>query len=257
MNFRLFLALTSVLLMASCSLIGGNKDTKKLVADGFTPKELYENAERKVKAGSIDEAIDQYEVILSSYPGSKYSMQARLDIAFNLLKRKKFNRAIEELNIFIADYPNSPVLAYAHYLRGVSAEKKSSSIMDNILTDNAQRDAQGMKDAFNYFTVLLEKFPNSKYSKDAKDRLIVIVNALARHELYVGIYYTRIGANIAAVNRSKYIIEIYPNSQSIPDALHLMALNYDLINADDLAEDVRKVLLTNFPNFSPSFSLSN
>ena len=34
-----------------------------------------------VDAGSIDQAIDQYQIILSSYPGSKYAIQARLDIA--------------------------------------------------------------------------------------------------------------------------------------------------------------------------------
>jgi len=45
--------------------MGGDKDTKKLVADGLTPKELYEQAEDKVDSGLIEQAIDQYEMILS------------------------------------------------------------------------------------------------------------------------------------------------------------------------------------------------
>ena len=53
------------------------------------------------------------------------------------------------------------------------------------------------------------------------------MNTLARHELYVAIYYTKIGSHIAAINRSKFIIENYPNSSSIPDGLDLMAYNYD------------------------------
>jgi outer membrane protein assembly factor BamD len=256
MNIRSIFSLILVLLLAGCSFLSGAKDTKKLVAEGFTPKELYEQAEDKVEAGSIDQAIDKYELILASYPDSKYAMQARLDIAFNLLKRKKYDRAIKELNQFIANYPFSSPVPYAYYLRGVSAEKKSSSILDDIVTDSAQRDVQSLKDAFEYFSVLIEKFPESKYSKDAKKRLVYLVNALARHELYVAIYYTRIGANIAAINRSKFVIEMYPNSQSIPDALHLIAFNYDLINADDLATDARKILSINFPNFTPSYSLS-
>ena len=72
-----------------------------------------------VDAGSLDQAIDQYQIILASYPGSKYAIQARLDIAFNLYKRKKYTRAIVELNKFIEKYPDLPSTPYAYYLKGV------------------------------------------------------------------------------------------------------------------------------------------
>ena len=58
-----------------------------------------------------------------------------------------------------------------------------------------------------------------------------------------------------AINRSKFIIENYPNSASIPDGLHLMAYNYDKINADELAIDARKVLASSYPNYSPGYSV--
>ena len=74
MKYRLFFAFFLLSFLAGCSLFGGNKDTKNLVADGLTPKELYEQAEDKVDAGSIEQAIDQYETLLFSYPGSKYCL---------------------------------------------------------------------------------------------------------------------------------------------------------------------------------------
>jgi len=255
MNSRLIFTLTSIIFLTGCSLFGGDKDTKKLVADGLTPKELYEQAEDKVDAGSIEQAIDQYEMILASYPGSKYAIQARLDIAFNLLKQKKYNRAIIELDQFIEKYPNIPATPYAYYLRGVVAEKKSSSILDKLVTDSAQRDVESVRDAYQYFVELIDTFPNSKYSEDAKGKLVSLRNILARHELYVAIYYTDIESNIAAINRCKFIIEKYPNSSSIPDALHLMAYNYDQINAGQLAIDARKVLSSSYPNYSPNYSI--
>ena len=58
MKYRLFFAFFLLSFLAGCSLLGGNKDTKNLVADGLTPKELYEQAEDKVDAGSIEQAID-------------------------------------------------------------------------------------------------------------------------------------------------------------------------------------------------------
>ena len=255
MKFRLLFTLTLMCFLSGCSVFGGNKGAKNLVADGLTPKELYEQAEDKVDAGSIEQAIDQYEMILSSYPGSKYAIQARLDIAFNLLKQKKYNRSITTLNQFIEKYPDIPATPYAYYLRGVAAEKKSSSILDKLITDSAQRDVESVRDAYDYFIELIEVFPNSKYAEDAKTKLAVLRNTLARHEFYVALYYTDISSNIAAINRCKYVIENYPNSAPIPDALHLMSYNYDIIGADELAVDVRKVLNSSFPSYSPSYSL--
>ncbi len=255
MNSRLIFTLTLIFFLNGCSFFGGDKNSRKLVAEGLTPKELYEKAEDKVDAGSIDQAIDQYEMILASYPGSKYAIQARLDIAFNLLKQKKYNRAIVELDQFIEKYPNIPSTSYAYYLRGVVAEKKSSSILDKLVTDSAQRDVESVRNAYQYFVELINTFPNSKYSEDAKGKLVSLRNTLARHELYVAIYYTDIKSNIAAINRCKFIIENYPNSASIPDALHLMAYNYDKINVNQLAIDAKKVLSSNYPNYSPNYSI--
>ena len=63
MNRLSIFTLTLTLLLSGCSFMGGDKDTKKLVANGLTPKELYEQAEDKVDSGLIEQAIDQYEMI--------------------------------------------------------------------------------------------------------------------------------------------------------------------------------------------------
>ena len=98
-----------------------------------------------VDAGSIDQAIAQYQIILASYPGSKYAIQARLRHCIQLYKRKKYTRAIIELDKFIEKYPDLPSTPYAYYLKGVVAEDKSSSILDNLVTDSAQRDVDSIR----------------------------------------------------------------------------------------------------------------
>ena len=242
------------LLLSGCSIFGGDKGSRPN-ADGLTPKALYELAEDNFSSGSIEQGIEQLEVILAAYPGSKYSIQARLDIAYNLFKRKKYNRAILKLNEFIERYPALPSTPYAYYLRGVIEEEKSSSILDKIITDSAQRDVQSVRDAYNYFSLLIDTFPNSKYSEEASKKLVVLKNILARHEFYVALYYTSNGSHIAAINRSKYIIENYPHSPSVADGLHLMAYNYDAIDAAKLAEDARTVLYGSYPNYSPNYKI--
>ena len=250
----IFLTLFSFLLYG-CSLFGADKNARGPVADGLTPKTLYELAEEKFSSGSIEQGIEQLKVILAAYPGSKYAIQARLDIAYNLFKRKKYNRAILELNGFIERYPSLPSTPYAYYLRGVIAEEKSASILDEIITDSAQRDVQSVRDAYGFFVLLIDTFPNSKYSEEASKKLVLLKNILARHEFYIALYYTNNGSHIAAINRSKYIIENYPNSPSVADGLHLIAHNYDLINAEELAKDARTVLYTSYPNYSPNYKI--
>ena len=251
---RLLFILISFIFLSGCSLF--SKETeKKIVADGLSPKIIYQEAKKKEDSGTIEKAIDQYRILLESYPGSKYAIQARLDISYNLFQLKKYNLALDELDRFIQKYPAIPITPYAFYLRGVIAEEKSSSILDKIVTDNAQRDVESVSDAYNYFNLLIEKFPDSEYANEARMKLISLKNTLARHEFYVAIYYTNKGSFIGAINRSKYIIENFPNSSSIPDSLHLMALNYDSIGAEELAKSTRIILKTNFPGYKQRYKL--
>ena len=105
MSKPLILVIIFLFFLTGCSPFGGNEDPRKLVASGLSPKELYDLAKVKANAGSIDQAIEKFELILVSYPASKFAIQARLDIAYQLFKRKKYNRAILELDKFIQKYP--------------------------------------------------------------------------------------------------------------------------------------------------------
>lgn len=230
---------------------------RESITKGWSPKTFFNQAKEQVSAGSMDKAIELFEQLQAAYPGSKYALQSKLEIAYALYKSEDYDPAIDRLNGYIKLYPNHFSTPYAYYLRGVISEDKSRSILDDYITDNAQRDVNSVRDAFNYYLALIDKFPKTEYTEEAKTRLIVLRNILSRHELFVAIYYTRKGANIAAINRSKYIIEKYPNTPSVPAALHLMAYNYDIINTPILATDARRVLKQSYPLYTPHYSLEN
>lgn len=234
------------------------EETKReSITKGWSPKTFFEQAKEQINAGSMDQGIELYEQLQAAYPGSKYALQSKLEIAYALYKSEDYNQAIDRLNSYIKLYPDHFSTPYAYYLRGVISEDKSRSILDEYITDNAQRDVGSVRDAFNYYLALIEKFPKTEYAEEAKSRLIILRNILSRHELFVAIYYTKKGANIAAINRTKYIIEKYPNTPSVPAALHLMAHNYDVISADTLAKDTRRVLTKSYPLYTPHYSLED
>ena len=244
------------LLLSGC--FGGEETKRESITKGWSPKTFFELAKEQVDAGSIDQGIELYEQLQAAYPGSKYALQAKLDIAYALYKSDDYNQAIDRLNNYIKLYPDHFSTAYAYYLRGIISEGKSRSILDRYnITDRAQRDVNSVRDAFNYYLALIDKFPKTEYAEEARSRFIALRNTLSRHELFVAIFYTKKGANIAAINRSKYIIEKYPNTPSVPAALHLMAHNYDVISADILAKDTRRVLKKSYPLYTPHYSLED
>jgi outer membrane protein assembly factor BamD len=240
------------LFLNGCSLTG--KEKRESITGGLSPKALFDEA-KKHSSGSPDRAIELYEQLQAAYPASKYAPQAKIEKAYTFYLNGEYENAIKALNSYIRLYPKESSTAYAYYLRGKASEKKSSSILDGYWTDNAQRDVDSVKDAFNYYLLLINNFPKSKYSEEAKGRLIAIRNTLARHELFVAIFYTKRGANIAAINRSKYIIEKFPNTPSVPAALHLMARNYDQMDVKNLAKDTRRVIEESYPEYEPHYEI--
>jgi len=232
-------------------------EERELITKGLSPKALYEAAKQQINEGATNEGIKLLEQLQAAYPASKYSLQARLDIIYTHYDRDEFDLAIDKANNFIKLYPKDFSTPYAYYLRGVSAEDKSRSILDNYITDNAQRDVSSAIDAFNYYLDLINKFPKTEYSEEAKTRLIVIRNIIARHELFIAIYYAKKQAYIASINRCNYILEKFPNTPSVPAALHLLAHNYKNINALDLETDTKRILEASYPKYIPHYTLED
>jgi len=77
--------------------------------------------------------------------------------------------------------------------------------------------------------------------------MVYLVNALAQHEMHVARYYMNRTAYVAAVNRAKYVLEYYPNSTSVEEALVVMVSAYDYMEMDDLKNDTLRILKANYP----------
>jgi outer membrane protein assembly factor BamD len=100
-------------------------------------------------------------------------------------------------------------------------------------------------DSFQDFAELVRRFPDSKYTPDARQRMLYLRNNLAKHEVNVARYYIKRGAYIAAVERCNYVIEHFQRTSAVEDALEIMIDAYTRLGEDKLAADAQRVLTLN------------
>ncbi len=242
---RLVLILSLSLILSACSWF---KDNEKL-GDTVPAQSLYSSAKKELTSKNWEAAIKQYEALRARYPFGKYSQQSEIELAYAYYKNGEPELAIAAADRFIHSYPTHPNLDYAYYLKGLADFKDSNSFMDRITGgyDFSDRDPKAALEAYQDFSVLLEKFPESRYADDARQRMRFILEAQAVHEIKVARHYLRIEAYVAALNRTKYVIENYQRTPSVEDALGIQATIYATIGMPALANDSLRVLKLNFP----------
>jgi len=229
-----------------------------LTACGSTPKEdelnnspekLYAQAKEDMASGSYDRAIKTLERVEGRASGTLIAQQALLDQAYAQWRLGERTQAITVLDRFIKLHPSSPALDYAFYLKGLINFNDNLGFLSSISRqDMSERDQQASRDAHQAFQQLVDQFPDSKYSPDARQRMDYIVNSLADYEVHVARYYYRRGAYVAAANRAQLALKDYPQSPALEEALYIMAASYERVGLTQLRDDAQRVLLKNFPN---------
>lgn len=235
-----------LLAVAGCSLIKHEEYNEER---NWSVERLYSEAKKALDTGYYTKAQKYYEFLETRYPFGVYGQQALLDLAFVYFKVEKYDESISSCERFIRLYPQNPHVDYAYYLKGLVNFNRGKGLTDRILNiDLSQRDPASALQSFQDFSELGKKFPDSEYIDDVRKRMVYLRNILAEHEIHVANYYMRRGAFVAAATRARYVIENYPRTPSVPDALVIMAKSYKVLEMNDLSEDALRILEMNYPN---------
>lgn len=241
---RLLLLLSLVVLVAACGRGTRQERTETLPVD-----QMYEEAKTSLVRGNNERAIRFYNRLIARFPFGLYTEQAQLEMAFAQYRAKMPDPAISTIDRFLKTYPTHAKADYAQYLRGVTNFYREASFLGRYVDlDPAQRDQGAPRQAFIDFSKLLRDYPNSAYADDARQRMIYLRNVMAQHEVGIARYYLRRGAWVAAVNRSKYVLENYQEAPESGDALAIMVEAYTEMGEQLLADDTRRVLELNHPD---------
>jgi len=215
-------------------------------------------AKKAVDAGNWEKAIKIYEALEARFPFGPDSAQSQLDIAYAYYKNSDPESAIAAADRFIKMNPRSPNVDYAYYLKGlINYNRDIGFIQRFIPTDASQRDPGNARNAYDIFSELLRKYPNSKYVEDSRKRMIALKNNLAMHEVHVARYYMKRRAYVAAANRAASVVEKYQRTTAVPYALQVMQEAYTKLDMPELAKDAENVYQLNFPNGPPVAEYEN
>ncbi|MGA1695546.1 MAG: outer membrane protein assembly factor BamD [Arenicellales bacterium] len=229
--------------LAGCSVLEVQDETA-----GWTADEFLDEGQKHMAASDWPSAIATYRKMLGRDPNGQNAEQAQLDMSNAYLKNHDRALAVSGADQFIRMHPTHPNVDYAFYLKGLALFRPPEGWIDTLSGVNpASNDIAPIQEAFLAYQELITRFPDSRYTPDARRRLIYIVNVLATHDVQVASYYYGLGADVAAVNRARSVLETYPSSSAVEDALGIMMKAYARMGLADLRDDTARVLRLNFP----------
>ncbi|MGF6609817.1 outer membrane protein assembly factor BamD [Paraburkholderia sp. WSM4175] len=210
---------------------------------------LYTEANDALTGGDWGKCAKYFELLEGRDPFGHFAQQAQINVAYCNWKDNENAAADQAIDRFIQLHPDHPDIAYAYYLKGMIHFNDDLGLFGRFSgQDMSERDPKSLRESYDAFKVVVDRFPNSKYAPDAAQRMRYIVNALASHEVHAADYYYRRGAYVAAINRAQLALREYKNTPAIEDALHIMILSYEKLNNQQLADDTRRVLAGTFPD---------
>lgn len=238
----------SVLGLLVFSLITGCSSKPIDPTGTWSPNKLYSEAKDESRSGAYDKAIPLFEKLEGRAAGTPLAQQAQLEKAYAQYKGAEQAQAIATLDRFIKLHPASPALDYAFYLKGLVNFNDNLGLFGNLIRqDLAERDQKAAKESFESFKELVTRFPDSRYTPDAKLRMGYTVNSLAESEVHVARYYFSRGAYVAAINRAQTALSDYRDVPALEEATYIVYKSYDALGMTQLRDDTKRIIEKTYP----------
>lgn len=216
----------------------------------LTERQYYQEAQDAMDNNKFLQAVERLQQLESRYPFGRYAEQAQLELIYCYYRTLDYEAAAATAERFIRLHPDHPKLDYAYYMKGLASYSVDRGLIERFIpTDFSERDMGPARQSFDDFNRLINRFPNSQYVQDARQRMIYLRNLLAAYQLKVANYYMKRGAYVSVAKRAAHVIEHFDKTPSLPEALSLQAKAYLELGLDDLAEQTVKVLAYNYPEY--------
>nr|WP_182549511.1 outer membrane protein assembly factor BamD [Phyllobacterium myrsinacearum] len=239
---RLALLLASVAGIAAISGCASKDDDLDLSAyvDTIEPADvLYNQALANLNAGRLDEAAKKFDAVDRQHPYSEFARKALVMGAFANYRAGKYDDSLAMTKRYIALYPTQPEAAYAYYITGLCYYRQIPDVT---------REQSMTRRSIAAFNEVVERFPQSEYVDDSKEKIRFARDQLAGKEMQVGRYYLERKDYLASIKRFRGVVEQYSNTRHIEEALARLTEAYYALGLTSEAQTAAAVLGQNYPD---------
>lgn len=231
-------ALSALLVLPACNA-EKDLDLSTYVERTDPADMLYNQGLANLNAGRLKEASAKFEAIDRQHPYSEFARKAMIMNTFANYRQGKFTEAINSGKRYVALYPTSDEAAYAQYLIGLSYFRQIRDVTQD------QREARLTVQAMDE---VVQRWPESEYVEDAQAKMRFARDQLAGKEMQIGRYYLERREFVAAVRRFRGVVEEYPSTRHVEEALARLTESYYAIGLASEAQTAAAVLGHNFPD---------
>ncbi|CAG0996234.1 Outer membrane protein assembly factor BamD [Rhizobiaceae bacterium] len=210
---------------------------------------LYNQGLANLETGRLKEAAAKFDAVDRQHPYSEFARKSMVMSAFAQYRQGNYDEAINAGKRYVNLYPSTPDAAYAQYIVGLSYFRQIRDVTQD--QKESRRAIEAMEE-------VVARWPDSEYVEDAKAKIRFARDQLAGKEMQIGRYYLERREYLAAIKRFRYVIEQYPNTRHVEEALARLTESYYAMGLTSEAQTAAAVLGHNYPDsqwYADSFKL--
>ena len=229
-------AATAFMAVAGCS---STNDNAKALLNPDPPNKMYATADAYLNKGSWEKAAQKFEDLDRDHPYSQEARRAMVMAAYAYYRAGKFPEAIATARRYTTMHPGTKEAPFAHHIIASCYFEEMSG---------PQNDQTSTLKALNELRTLKSRYPDSKYARDADNRIRIAMDTLAAKDMEVGRYYLKRRNYLAAINRFKKVVSDYQTTKQVEEALMRLTEAYMALGIINEAQTAAAVLGHNYPN---------
>jgi outer membrane protein assembly factor BamD len=230
--------LAALISLPLCLLGAGCSDTSEVFKDEPV-EQLYNEAVDEMMEGAWTKAGKAFDEVDRQHPYSVWATKAQVMGAYVAYEGGKYDDAISAADRFIQLHPGNRDTAYAYYIKAISYYEQIVDI---------ERDQRDTQNSMNALQDVINRFPGSRYARDARLKLDLTQDHLAGKEMEIGRFYEHRQECVGAINRYKVVVTQYQTTTHAPEALARLTECYVALGLPDEAARNAAVLGYNYPD---------
>ena len=188
-------------------------------------------------------AIQQFRNLDVNYPDDPHAIQAQIELAYAYYRSGDTSSTIATAERFIRKHPENPNVDYLYYLRGLASYDETIAFISRQEEELDPEMPPMSNLTIHYFTDLADRFPSSKYTRDAQIRLKHIRERLAGFELQRAKAAIERNDYATAALHARAVMENYQGSSHDREAAALTNMVYRMLDIEGAQGQKKNIVI--------------